>query len=205
MIHLVALLAASLVCAEGMNPWETGDVITSLLFGNFSAYSPTAPGAKQDVQLSLADFIKRQKSFPEPKSRPIDGPEKYLFNKKLGFQKAIYSLHDREDSFKLAQEFTEEVSLIYEWEGYRESPASEAKSAAQLLRRNPKTPIASYLHLFIGHRDLCAASFKGPEPERELLLKDARKHLTLAAKSSNALIREVSTFLMENKSCSPAK
>src|SRR4029453_1673888 len=93
-----------------------------------------------------------------PKNQNLDGPLGSLYFKRVGLERALFSLNNRKDSLALAESFATTVKLLYEWEGFADSPLLEASSADEFLAQHRTSPLAAYLQLFPGHRKLCDVS-----------------------------------------------
>lgn len=193
------LLFLLIAPAWGGGPGINDVLVPMLLFGNEAT---NAHPLNADTKSAVSTLLKRAKAFNKLEPMQLTGAGKNLSNKRLGIQRAIYSLFDRPDSIEVAREFTRDVRLLYEWEGMPDSPLSEAQSAGAFLKMNPKTPIAPYVHLFIGHRELCAVQFSGGKG-REALRKDARAHLEAAKASGVQLIAVVASDLLVKGNCYP--
>jgi hypothetical protein len=59
----------------------------------------------------------------------------------VGLERAVFCIFNRADSLRLADEYATQIRLLYEWEGFADSPLIEAASAdrflAQRARRQP--------------------------------------------------------------------
>ena len=184
---------------------ESAALLSSLLFGNEMAPETALPDAPPKIKKALAKYRARERQFKMPSTKGTkEGPASYSTLKQARLQRAIFSLFDGPDSLQLAKQFTSNVSLLYEWEGMGDSPLSEAKSAKAFLEKNPNSTLVPYLHLFIGHRELCAAEFFGSvESGIPGLSKDANGHLSLAKKTELNLIRALAIDLLARGRCQP--
>ena len=184
---------------------ESSALLSSVLFGMDMAPEAMLPKAKPPLQAALESYRKREGQFPMPKFDSMkEGPEKSQLLRKARYQRAIYSLFDQANALQLGTDFTENVPLIYEWEGMGDSPLSEAKFAAKFLKEHPKSDLAPYLHLFIGHREQCAAGFFGArESFAPGVSEDAKAHLKAALESKNILVKAVAEHLTEFGGCLP--
>jgi hypothetical protein len=119
--------------------------------------------------------------------------------------RAVFSLVDRPDALALAESIVTNIHFLYEWEGFADSPLSEAASADALLRDHPSPSMAPYLHLFTGHRRLCAVTglqgLDPQSPEGRHVAGEAESHLAQARDSGDALLRVVSEYLLTTRRC----
>ena len=77
--------------------------------------------------------------------------------KRRAIERAIVSLIEADGVEKLAVEFVTAAPIADEWEGMPEGPLAESAFAEQLLQKEPSTPLAPYLFLFIAHRQRAAS------------------------------------------------
>jgi hypothetical protein len=104
---------------------------------------------------------------------------------------------------RLAAEFATQVRVLYEWEGFADSPLEEAQSALSYLAGHPNTPFASYIHLLVAHRYVCAT--EQPFGKTPTLDEEAAKRvpaeLALARQSTQPLIRFVAEDFAQRPRC----
>ena len=98
-----------------------------------------------------------------------------------------------------------EVVLAYEWEGFADGPLAEAASADAFLAAHRNSPIAPHVHLFSGHRKLCAVSdYTGADPttpESRRITRDANRDLQLARDAGHPLLRVAADYLLRTRKC----
>ena len=161
----------------------------------------------RDIQQSLAKYRERERVFKPTIKRleNLDGPEGSGYFKRVGLERAVFCLFDRSDSLKLAEEYSTQISLLYEWEGFADSPLTEADSADAFLAQHRNSPIAPYIHLFAGHRKQCAVGgLEGLDPKSDRALgiaRDADVQLKLARDAGHPLLRIVADYLLTTRKC----
>jgi len=179
----------------------------ALLIGFEMAPADRTTGLPSDVQRSLARYRERERSFKPTIPRPLDldGPEGSGYFKRVGLERALFSLMDRPDSLHLAEEYSTQIAILYEWEGFADSPLSEAASADAFLAQHRKSAVAPYVQLFAGHRKLCAVSgLEGLDPKSDIaqgIARDADAELKAARNAGHPLIRIVADYLLTSRKC----
>ena len=76
--------------------------------------------------------------------------------KKREVERAIVALIDVPGVESRAVEFVKSAPIAYEWEGNWQPPLQEADAAEEFLKRDPASPLAPYLYVFIAHRQRAA-------------------------------------------------
>jgi hypothetical protein len=173
MVREALLAAAAKVVAAA--------IAEALLIGAPMPAADVSPGLPADAQKQLVEFHAREASFRSALTPPpgADREERALYEKRVGFERVIFSLFPRRDSAKTAAGFALDVDL--------DRPAAFAD---ELLRDLPVPWLAPYLNLLAGHAKLC-----GERPA------EATHTLTLAQKGGNPLIRVAADYLIDNPSC----
>ncbi len=194
-LFVIALLAAEHpLLAQAPTPTrengESSGLKDVLLFGwKLPASGPRDVPA--DLQAAIASYRQRQDRFHSRLTPPAEKNRVYQvsFEKRRAFERTIFSLFDAPDIVEIAADFAGSARFLYEWEGFPESPLEEATGAEGYLKRHPGTPIAPYLHLFIAHRQLCAASLSKFPEERDTAMARFRADMEIAKRATQPLIR----------------
>jgi hypothetical protein len=182
-------------------------IMESLLFGFEMAPATRTAGLPADARRSLGNYRERERLFKPTIKRPdnLDGPEGSEYFKRLGLERALFCLFDTSDSLQLAEEYSTQIRLLYEWEGFADSPLTEAASADAFLAEHRNSSIAPYVRLFAGHRKLCAVSgLEGVNPKSDravAIASDADMQLRLARDAGHPLIRIVADYLLKTRKC----
>ena len=182
-------------------------IMESLLYGFEMAPPNRTAGLPADAQRSLTKYRQRARIFKPTIRRPqnLDGPEGSGYFKRVGLERALFCLFDRPDSVQLAEDYSTQITLFYEWEGFADSPLTEADSADAFLARHRNSPIAPYIQLFAGHRKQCAVSgLEGLDPKSDRALgiaRDADRQLKLARDAGHPLLRIVADYLLTTRKC----
>ena len=204
---LTACIACLVTLVQPAEPTGAAAIMEALLYGFEMAPAERTTGLPTDVQRSLARYRQRARSFKPTIPRPsnLDGPEGSVYFKRVGLERALFSLVDRPDSLHLAEEYSTQIALLYEWEGFADSPLTEAASADEFLAQHRNSPIAPYVQLFAGHRKLCAVSgLEGLDPHSDTaqgITRDADADLTAARNAGHPLIRTVAEYLLASRKC----
>jgi hypothetical protein len=205
----VSMLGAVPLFSQGQESMDAAAVVESLLFGLPMAPSALTSGLPADARQSLVKYRDRATQFKPTIKRPAgvdsDGPTAEVYQKHVDMQRTVFSLFERADSIRLAEGFSNEVILAYEWEGFSDGPLAEAASAVAFLAAHPNSPIQPYAHLFIGHRRLCAvSSYTGVDPttpEARRILTDADRELAMARDAGHPLLRVAAEYLLRTRKC----
>jgi len=125
---LTAGIAFMMTLAQTAEPTGAAAIMEALLYGFEMAPAERTTGLPSNAQRSLARYRQRERSFKPTIPRPsnLDGPEGSLYVKRVGLERALFSLIDRPDSLRLAEEYSTQIALLYEWEGFADSPLTEA-------------------------------------------------------------------------------
>jgi hypothetical protein len=204
---VTASLALFLALVQSQEPAGAAAVMESLLFGFEIGPAERTADLPADVQQSLISYRQRERAFRPTMTRPanLDGPEGSLYWKRVGLERAIFSLIDRPDSLQLAEEYATQAALFYEWEGFADGPLAEAASADAFLSQHGDSPLAPYVRLFAGHRKLCAVSvFEGLDPRRDKGMRislEAESQLAAALTGGHPLVRVVADYLLTTRKC----
>jgi hypothetical protein len=203
---------AALVLLAGVQRPEPADaaaVLPALLFGSEMPGADRTAGLPQDAKDALTVYQRRSRAF-RPTTPPAPRPDNWESSvryKRVGVERALFSLFDRPDSAALAADYARRANLAYEWEGFPEVPLGEARFPEAFLAEQPNSPIAGYARLFAGHRNMCAANLMselgGKDPRHPAVRAAAERHLKAARESGHPLIREVADYLLRTGRCFP--
>ena len=126
--------------------------------------------------------------------------------KRVGLERAVFSLFDRRRTRHSWQ-----ATMLRErrWptngEGFPEAPRGEAAYADTFLAEHPTSPIVPFVHLFAGHRKLCAGNLmkdlKSDNAAAQRTVREAEAQLIVARDSSHPLIRVVTEHLLQTRRC----
>jgi hypothetical protein len=114
--------------------------------------------APEPLRARLSRFLTRRAAFASLyKSTPADVVAIARDAKRRAIERGIVSLIETDGIEQLAADFVTAAPILYEWEGMPDGPISEADYAEQLLQKDPSTPLAPYLYLFIAQRQRAAS------------------------------------------------
>jgi TonB family protein len=173
-----------------------------LLFG-FRMPAASLADVPESLQPDVVGFRRRQEQFRSQLTRPAqrDWEIQVAFEKRLSVERTISALLPGPEIAKAALDFAATATLPYEWEGDPDAPLAEAKSAASFLVAHPDSPAAPYLHLFIAHRHLCAASYQRPSALKDAELATFRAELEIAMHGQQPLITYLARQLRLHPVC----
>jgi hypothetical protein len=119
------------------------------------------PGDLADVPPAererLSRFLTRRAAFKSQYLHDANSFEQARVDaKKREVERAIVSLIDAPGIESRAVEFVKSARIAFEWEGNWQAPLEEADAAEEFLKRDPASPLAPYLYVFIAHRQRAA-------------------------------------------------
>jgi hypothetical protein len=187
MIRLCAgLAAATLLLAQGSLAHPEVDFQGRLYRAVFVA----GPGVLSSGDLAqvgeplrgrLSRFLTRRSAFESRyESAPDDVEAVARDAKRRAIERAIVSLIESDGIEQQAVAFVKDAPIAHEWEGKAEGPLAESAYAEAFLQKQPSTPLAPYLYLFIAHRQRAAS-------EAADVNKDAATAKAAAAKARDYL------------------
>jgi hypothetical protein len=198
---MMLCLALTGALAQSGEPTGAAAIMESLLFGFEMAPPARTAGLPADVQRSLTSYRQRQRIF-KPSFQRTDFRRSFKY---VGLERALFCLFDRPNSLQLAEEYASQTKFLSEWEGFADSPLTEAASADEYLAAHPNSPLTAYAHLFAGHRKLCAVSgLEGRDPrsdEAREIRREGDRQLGLARDSNHPLLRVVAEYLLMTRKC----
>jgi hypothetical protein len=191
----IAVSFCAATALTGASESEPALMARALLFG---FEMPPPPRSPASLAQAVTRYRDRERTLKTRLGPPPPGDvESANYSKHVGLERSLYALFDRDDSAEMAAAYAAPARLLYEWEGDPDAPRQEAEYAEEFLAAHPETPLAPYLHLFAGHREMCAASLEGGKGVDEI----ARSHLLAAGKSTVPLIRYVADFIRRSHWC----
>jgi len=114
--------------------------------------------APEPLRGRLSRFLTRRVGFQSQyQGTPADVDGVARDAKRREIERAIDSLIETEGIEQQAVAFVKDAPIAHEWEGKAEGPLAESAFAEQFLQKNPSTPLAPYLDLFIAQRLRTAA------------------------------------------------
>ena len=204
----LALLALVLVQGGGVSlaagaksspKGHEAPVEETVMFGTLlaDALQPgySIPAAASDaVRARLESFRERALAFRSrlPSGAAKPGPEKWAHDKKMQFERGIVALATGAGIENLARDLAHEAPLAYEWEGMSDGPRAEAGFAALVLDKDPATPAAAYLKLFLLHRLRCVCETlvrEGRTREADMATASYEARLDAARRDADPLVR----------------
>ena len=112
---LTACIAFMVTLVQAAEPTGAAAIMEALLYGFEMAPADRTTGLPGDAQRSLERYRQRERSFKPTIPRPsnLDGPQGSVYFKRVGLERALFSLIDRPDSLHLAERYcnTDRTSL----------------------------------------------------------------------------------------------
>jgi hypothetical protein len=112
----------------------------------------------EPLRSRLSRFLIRRTAFTSLyKGTPNDVVAVARDARRRAIERAIVSLIEIDGIEQRAADFVATAPILYEWEGMADAPISESDFAEQLLQKEPSTPLAPFLYLFIAQRQRAAS------------------------------------------------
>lgn len=188
-------------------PWNgDGRTLKDVLLLGFRMPKGGIRNLSGEARPAAASYRERQERFRSRLTPPPDEEwfSQITFARHVAFERVVWSLFDAINVGDVATDFVKATPLPYEWEGMSEGPTAEAEGAERYLAAHPDSAITPYLHLFIAHRRLCAATFLGQCQEcqeRDAAMVKFRSEVALARQAQHPLIRFVARELENRPAC----
>ena len=141
-------------------------------------------GTPDPLRSRLAAFLARRAAFKSAyKGAPETLAQVRADAKRRVIERSIVALVDAAGVERTAVEFVSEAPIAGEWNGQHQGPAAEAAFAEDVLKKDPSSPLAPWLYVFIAERQRIV--FEALENARDLegMKAAARKYRTFASRA----------------------
>lgn len=204
---LTVCLVFMVTLVQPPEPTGAAAIMESLMYGFEMARPSRTADLPPETQGSLAKYRERERIFSRRSNvRRVLAAHRGPCTSSAwaGSAHCSAALIDP-TSRHLAEEYSTQVRLLYEWEGFAASPLTETASADAFLAQHRNSPVAPYAQLFAGHRRRCAVSgLEGLDPKSEKvrgIARDADRQLELARDAGHPLIQIVADYLVRTTKC----
>ena len=106
--------------------------------------------------------------------------------KKRVVERAIVALVEAPQIEDSAAAYAGTARILDEWERQPESPLSEASAAEEFLKKDPSTPLAPYLYVFIAERQRAAFELMTAASQKVEMTAAAKKYRTFMQRARAA-------------------
>jgi hypothetical protein len=135
----------------------------------------------------LGKFLARRAAFKSSyKGDPATIQQVRADAKRRVIERAIVSLVDAPGIEQTAADFVAAAPIAHEWEGMHDGPLAEANFAENVLKKDPASPLAPWLYVFIAERQRIAFEAYENEKNEEGMKAAARKYRALAERARAA-------------------
>lgn len=125
----------------------------------------------------LGRYLSRRASFKSSyRSEPDDLKRMRSDAKRRLLERAIVSLLEAPGVEKIAVEFVAAAPIAPEWVGMHDGPLAEASYAENVLKKDPSSPLAPWLYVFIAERQRIAFEAYENQKNEEGMKAAARKY-----------------------------
>jgi hypothetical protein len=115
------------------------------------------PAIPEPLRARLDTYLARRAAFKSSyKSSPDDLKMVRSDAKRRQLERSIVAMLDMPDVEKTAAEFVAAAPIAHEWEGLHDRPLEEANFAENVLKKDPSSPLAPWLYVFIAQRQRIA-------------------------------------------------
>ena len=140
-----------------------------------------------DVRARLSRFLERRAAFKSQYMHEADSFEQARVDaKKRDIERAIVALVESSGIEGAAADFVQAARIEHEWEGKSDGPLAEAAAAEDFLKRNPSSPLAPYLYVFIAHRQRAAFETSDHAKHVEEMKAASKKYRTFLQRAISA-------------------
>jgi len=184
--HVVSLLVLTLGAAGAAQTADSnavdlqGKLYRSVFSSGVGLLTPVdVEKVPEPLRARLFTFLGRWTAFKTTyKSAPDDMKMMRADAKRRVLERSIVSLVDAPGVEKLAAAFVAAAPIAHEWEGMHDGPIREATFAENELKKDPASPLAPWLYLFIAQRQRVAFESYENEGDVEGMKAAARKYRT---------------------------
>ena len=135
------------------------------------------PAVPEPLRARLGRYLARRAGFKSAYKTESDSLEAVRVDaKKRALERAIVSLIETAGVEKLAAEFVAGAPIKYEWEGMHDGPLDEANHAENVLKKDPSSPLAPWLYVFIAQRQRVAFEAYEHGKNEDGMKAAAKKH-----------------------------
>jgi hypothetical protein len=127
----------------------------------------------------LSAFLTRRSAFSSSyENKPQDADALQSDAKRRVIERAIVSLIDAPDINTRAVEFVKAAPIASEWEGRPAGALAESTFAEEILTKDPKTPLAPFLYVFIAQRQRAAFEAASRAEDQATMKAAAKQYRT---------------------------
>jgi hypothetical protein len=132
----------------------------------------------------LSAYLTRRAAFKSAYRTESDSFEKARADaKKRVIERAIVSLVAAPGIESAAAEFVADAPIADDWEKASTRPLEEAAYAETVLKKDPSSPLAPFLYVFIAHRQRAAFELAGAQKDAEAMKAASRKYRTFVQRA----------------------
>jgi hypothetical protein len=136
----------------------------------------------EPLQSRLSKYLARRAAF---KSSYTSEPDDFQRVRRV-LERAIVSLVDTAGIERAAAEFVGAAPIASEWQGLPEGPVAEATFAENVLKKDPASPLAPWLYIFIAHRQRIAFEAYENQRNEEGMKAAAKKYRAFVERARGA-------------------
>ena len=198
---MMAMAAAAAGAGQaGSESGFGGRLYRSVFSGGAGVLTPAdLAGVEEPLKSRLMTYLERRAAFRSRYSREADTLADVRADaKRRVLERSIVALVDAPDIERTAAAIVAEAPIAGEWDGRPEGPLAEASFAEDLLKRDPASPLAPWLYVFIADRQRIAFEACEKQENQECMRAAARKYRTLVSRARSvedpairALVRDL--------------
>ena len=142
------------------------------------------PNMPEELRTRLARYLSRRSGFRSSYKAAADSFEAVRVEaKRRQIEQSIVALIETPGVEKMAADYVTAAPIRYEWQGLHDGPMEESAQAEALLAKDPATPLAPFLFVFVAHRQRAAFETYEVEKNQDGMRAAARKYRQFAERA----------------------
>jgi hypothetical protein len=142
------------------------------------------PNMPEAIRTRLARYLSRRSGFRSSYKSGADSFEAVRVEaKRRQIEQSIVALIEAPGVEQLAADYVAAAPVRYEWQGMHDGPIEESAQAEALLSKEPSSPLAPFLYVFIAQRQRAAFETYEVEKNQEGMRAAARKYRQFAERA----------------------
>ena len=145
------------------------------------------PALAEPLRSRLANYLSRRAAFKSHyRSAPDDLTKVRSDAKRRLLERSLVALVDVPGIERTAADFVSAAPIAHEWGGLAQGPLEEAAYAENVLKKDPGSPLAPWLYVFIAQRQRIAFEAYENEKNPDGMRTTAKKYRALVERARGA-------------------
>ncbi len=187
-VLVLAVAAAAQAPSSGAGVDLKGKLYKSVFFSGPGALAVSdLAGVPASIRPRLERYLQRRAAFASKLQNGASSFETLRAEaKKRVVERAIVALVEAPQIEEAAAAYAQQAQILYEWNAGPESPLAEASAAEDFLKKDPSTPFAPYLYVFIAERQRAAFERMTVATQKAEMTAASRKYRTFMQRARAA-------------------